>query len=143
MSSRWTQEQFEAYQARRGIPKSAGYVPLSAHSREIGPSDVSKPDPGKERDLQAKIERYCRDHAWFFFHDRSRECNAKGFPDLVVALPAGRVVWLELKSARGRLSPEQKQVRLMLLALGHEWYEVRSYRRFMEIVKGSEKCTTA
>lgn len=113
MSLRWTQEQFETYQARRAIPKHAGYVPLSSHSREIGASDVSKPDPGRESDLQAKIERYCRDHGYYFFHDRSRGDNAKGHPDLVIAI-RGRTLWLELKSSQGRLTSKQRQVRLQL-----------------------------
>lgn len=133
MSLRWTQEQFEAYQARRGIPKHAGYVPLSTHSSKIGPSDVPKPDQGKESDLQAKIERYCRDHGYYFFHDRSRGDNAKGHPDLVIAIHH-RTLWLELKSAQGRLSSEQRQVRLQLLQLGQEWHEVRSFKQFLTII---------
>ena len=136
---RWTTEQLEEYQARRASQgcraNPTGYVPL----REIVRQDDHKVDRGKESDLQAKIERYCRDHGFYFFHDRSREQNAKGFPDLVIAMPAGRVLWLELKSAKGRLRPEQKQVRLMLLALGQEWYEVRSYRQFVEIVQSTSR----
>ena len=143
MSLRWTPEQLEEYQARQANRERranhSGYVPLLAHSREIAGKDDHKADQGKESDLQGKIERYCRDHHWFFFHDRSRECNAKGFPDLVIAMPAGRVVWLELKSARGKLRPEQKQVRLMLLALGHEWYLCRSFKHFIEIVQENKK----
>lgn len=135
MSLRWTTEQYEEYEAKR---KLAVCVPLSGHSSRICHQDVSKPDPDKEIDLQAKIERFCRQSGFYFFHDRSRECNAKGFPDLVIALPAGRVVWMELKSAKGRLRPEQKQVRLMLMALGHEWHEVRSYRQFIGIVNGGK-----
>lgn len=141
MTLRWTPEQLEEYQARRATQgcrvNHTGYVPLLAHSREITRTDDRKADQGKESDLQAKIERYCRDHGFYFFHDRSREQNAKGFPDLVIAMPAGRVVWLELKGPRGRLRPEQKQVRLMLLALGQEWYEIRSYRQFVEVVNGN------
>lgn len=131
MSLRWSSEQFDEYQARR---KQDGYVALSGHSGAISNKGVSKPDHGREIDLQAKIERYCRDRGFYFFHDRSRKDNARGMPDLVIALRAGRVLWLELKSARGRLRPEQKQVRLMLLQLGQEWHEIRSYKQFLEVV---------
>ena len=138
MSLRWTPEQVEEYQARQSARqpqiKHAGYVPLLAHSREIKGQNASQADQGKESDLQAKIERFLTGKGFYFFHDRSRGSNAKGQPDLVIALPGGRVVWLELKSAKGRLRPEQKQVRLMLMHLGHEWYECRSYRKFLEIV---------
>jgi len=33
------------------------------------------------------------------------------------------------------MSAEQKQLRLQFLALGHEVYEVRSFKRFLEIVQ--------
>lgn len=140
MSLRWTPEEYEAYQARHGKRSApinhAGYVPLSGHSREIGGAHGCKADQGKEIDLQAKIERFLADRGYYFFHDRSRKENARGMPDLVIAMPEGRVLWLELKSAGGRLRPEQKMVRLKLLALGQEWYEVRSFRQFVDIVNG-------
>ena len=143
MSLRWTQEQLEEYQERRR--NYAGYVQLSSHSREISKQDIPKADPGKENALQANIERFLSGRGFYFFHDRSRGANSKGHPDLVIALPGGRVLWIELKSSAGRLSPEQKQVRLKLLALGQEWHEVRSYRQFLEIVSAVGKdheCTT-
>lgn len=143
MSLRWTHEQLEEYRARQATRQCranhAGYVPLSGHSRQIEGQKVSRADPGKESDLQAKIERFLTSKGWYFFHDRSRGSNAKGQPDLVVALPSGRVLWLELKSAKGRLRAEQKQVRLMLLALNQEWHEVRSFKQFLAIVNGAKE----
>jgi hypothetical protein len=46
----------------------------------------------------------------------------------------GRVLWIELKGGKGRLSQEQKHMRLTFLALGHEIHEVRSYRAFLDLV---------
>ena len=123
---RWTQEQLDEYQARQN-----GYIPLSSHSRIQ--ESKSKADEEPEHKLQAKIEKYCRDHGWYFFHDRSRGDNRPGHPDLVIAL-AGRTLWLELKSRNGRLRPEQQKVILQLLALGHEVHELKSFKRFLEIV---------
>lgn len=48
-----------------------------------------------------------------------------GFADLLV-LSRGRVVFLELKSARGRLSAAQVQFRDTVLAQGHGWALVRT-----------------
>lgn len=43
----------------------------------------------------------------------------EGTPDLIVALPKGRTVWMERKAQGGRLSPEQAHARDRLLAGGH------------------------
>ncbi len=48
-----------------------------------------------------------------------------GFADLVV-LCAGRVLFLELKSLKGRLSPAQEAFRDAVLAQGFGWALVRS-----------------
>ena len=41
---------------------------------------------------------------------------------------------MELKSKHGYLKDEQKKMALMMLQLRHEWYQVKSYKRFLEIV---------
>ena len=48
-----------------------------------------------------------------------------GFADLMV-LCDGRVLFLELKSLKGRLSPSQEAFRDAVLAQGHGWALVRS-----------------
>ena len=48
-----------------------------------------------------------------------------GFADLVV-LCDGRVLFLELKSPKGKLSPSQEAFREAVLAQGHAWALVRS-----------------
>ena len=48
-----------------------------------------------------------------------------GFADLIV-LCEGRVLFLELKSLKGRLSPEQEAFRDTVLAQGFGWALVRS-----------------
>lgn len=118
---RWTQQQLEEYQARRTV--------------ETEPTPCAA-DPGPEKDLQAKAEKFCRERGYHFFHDRSQGANAPGQTDLVIAMPKGRTVWVELKSKSGRLSADQKRVRMILSALGHEWHEVRSYRQFVCLVDG-------
>ncbi len=120
---RWTTEQLEQYQARQMV--SAPSAPCSA-------------DPGPEKDLQAKAEKLCRERGYHFFHDRSRGSNVPGQTDLVIAMPKGRTLWVELKSKSGRLSDDQKRVRMILSALGHEWHEVRSYQQFILILDGKE-----
>lgn len=49
-----------------------------------------------------------------------------GVADLCFMLPAGRVGWLEMKTAKGVLSDTQKVFRDRALALGHLWAMARS-----------------
>jgi hypothetical protein len=57
-----------------------------------------------------------------------------GTPDLFVALPAGRIAWLEMKTDVGSLRQEQKDFRDKVLALGHLWRMARSVREALEIL---------
>jgi hypothetical protein len=57
-----------------------------------------------------------------------------GTPDLFVALPAGRVAWLEMKTAVGSLSQEQKDFRDKVVNLGHHWGMARSVREALELL---------
>ena len=49
-----------------------------------------------------------------------------GMPDLVVVLPEGKVLWAEIKSEKGRVSPAQLNVHGELNALGHVCVVLRS-----------------
>jgi len=49
-----------------------------------------------------------------------------GAPDLVVALPRGGVLWVEVKSPVGRVSENQLLVHGLLTAAGHNCVVVRS-----------------
>jgi hypothetical protein len=119
-----SEDDFLAYQVRQ-----ARFTKKSEPCNDVA-------DEGKESLLQMKIESYCKDRGFYFFHDRSRGKNPEGNPDLVICLPKGRTVWVECKSKDGRLSEAQKKVATQLLGAGHEWHEVRSYNRFLSIIEG-------
>jgi hypothetical protein len=55
-----------------------------------------------------------------------------GVADLCFMLPAGRVAWLEMKTAKGALSETQKAFRDRALALGHHWALARSVDEAIE-----------
>ena len=120
---RWSQEQFEDYLVRRRKWQPDGLVP-----------GKHEPDPGKEARLQRKCERWLKDHGYPYFHDRSRKENKAGLPDLICFLPEGRTVIIELKAKGGRLSPEQVHTLRMLKYLKHEVYEIRSFKKFLEVM---------
>jgi len=49
-----------------------------------------------------------------------------GAPDLCVVIPKGRVLWLEVKADKGRVSDAQLAFHLQLQARGHDVAVVRS-----------------
>ena len=59
-----------------------------------------------------------------------------GAPDLLVFMPGGRLVCLEVKTEKGFQSPAQKHFEEKLNELKFEYYVVRSVDDVMEIING-------
>lgn len=57
-----------------------------------------------------------------------------GTPDLVICLPQGKVGWLEMKTAIGSLSQEQKNFRDKVRRLDHLWEMARSVDEAMDVL---------
>ena len=58
-----------------------------------------------------------------------------GWTDGVIAMPEGKTLWLEFKvPGKGRMGDDQKLMAQQLLTLGHRWFEVKTWKQFMEIV---------
>ena len=83
--------------------------------------------PGKpkrnypERDLQRNVQELARAYGWADWHVLRSKGMRAGFPDLVLIRPPD-LVWVELKSEKGRLSPAQKEMHEMLRACGQQVY---------------------
>lgn len=116
----WTEERYHEYMQKFNKPPA---------------SPCQDKDEGPESDLQVKCEKWCKDHGYPYLHDRSIKKNPPGmFLDLYIFMAQARVVICELKVANNKMSPEQVDTYRKLLFLGHEVHEVRSYKRFLEIV---------
>jgi hypothetical protein len=109
---------------------------LDAHNAKHVDFDQfkNKADDGKESILRGKIEKYCRDNGWYCFHDNSRNVNREGHPDLVIAMPDSRTLWIEIKAKNGKLSSEQKIVLSKLKGLKHESYVLNNFEAFIQII---------
>ncbi len=129
---RWSNEELVQYRAKQ---RACVRADRQAHA---DPVTADQADPGPESDLQERIERWCEERGFVYFHDKSRRVNRRGFLDLVIALPFGRTLWIEAKAKGGRLTKEQELEVLKLLALGHKVHVVRSFVRFLEIAKVGE-----
>ncbi len=63
-----------------------------------------------EAELQTNVREIARLGGWLVYHTNDSRRSDKGFPDLVMVHPlSGRIVYVELKSEKGRIRPEQRQ----------------------------------
>ena len=79
--------------------------------------------PISERQFQNQVLQLARLYGWLAYHTWSSIHSAAGFPDLVLVRPP-RLLFLELKSAKGKLSPTQLQWGSALSACPGAWYGV-------------------
>ncbi len=59
-----------------------------------------------ERDLREQVRSLCKVFGWRLAFTQYSIRSPKGFPDLVLCRPP-RVVYAELKSEKGKVTPEQ------------------------------------
>ena len=130
MTSRWTELDLHKY----GEEQKA----------LMGENPDLEPDKGPEANLQKKIKDYCEEHGYLCLNYWKSKKVWKlpgyipGWPDQTI-FTYKRVVLLELKAAKGVLRPKQKEIHQILRALGHEVHQVKSYKRFLEIMGEREK----
>lgn len=86
-------------------------------------ADVRAHEYGRmtEAQFMAAVKQVVKLAGWDYYHTYDSRRSDPGFPDLVLAR-APRLVFAELKTATGRLRPEQENWRDQLLACGQEWY---------------------
>ena len=91
---------------------------------------------GEEDQIQHEIVKHCVRQGIFVFHTPNgghrsmREAMrfkaigvVAGIPDLFIPALS---LWLEVKTAKGRLSPAQRKIHKTLIAIGHRVATVRS-----------------
>jgi hypothetical protein len=84
----------------------------------VNPAE-SKPIQQTERAFQASVIRYAELMGWTCHHHYDSRRSSPGLPDLLL-VRRPRVVWAELKSERGRLTPDQRAWIEELRACGQE-----------------------
>lgn len=129
MTIRYTAEELNAY--------------MADHQAKMHPVavDAEEADEGKESELQAKIEAYCRAEGyvvlsipkWATRFQAVRRFLPAGWPDMVV-FAMGKVVLMELKAEYGKLRKDQEHFRLVMYRLGFPVHTVRSFKRAKELL---------
>ena len=95
----WTEQELAAYEAK--------------HQRPLAPEEHSSAADTAEALFLAGVLRFAHTNGWLTYHTHNSRRSPAGFPDIV--LTDGHVVIIaELKTARGKLTPEQARWLSML-----------------------------
>ena len=77
--------------------------------------------PVTETDLREQVRDLCKLFGWKMYFSWTSLHSPRGFPDLVLCRPP-RIVWAELKSEKGKLTPHQGEWLQALRECGQEVY---------------------
>jgi hypothetical protein len=77
-----------------------------------------------ERDLEGYFSKQCKKYGLLTLKLNVR--FQRGWPDRIVPLENGEVLWVELKRPGGVLSPMQEKVHDELMARGHKVFVIDS-----------------
>ena len=100
----------------------------------------TRADTRAEKVLQQDIAAALAKAGYTFRKQRTDQCSGMtpGWPDIDVLLPGGRTVFLEVKNAKGKLSPFQRAMHIRIAELGHHVFVVRSVEHALEVVRAVE-----
>ena len=124
MTARYTAASIPAHVARMMRPedrKAAGIV--------LPEEAQAKHEARQERELQTLCERELNRRGIAYLHLSPRARERAGWPDLVFVVE-GIPYAVELKTAAGRLTPEQRQMLQGMAANGWRTHVVRDFESF-------------
>jgi hypothetical protein len=107
---------------------------------EEPPALPVRPRPRKheEADFQRQVQEMSRLHGWLDWHVLKSKGMRAGFPDLLLIRPP-KLIWVELKSAKGKLTQAQAEMHEMLRDCGHTvfvWFDTpETWNEIEEILK--------
>lgn len=128
--TRFTQEEYELTKLK-----------LAKFKRPYPPrfEEDNIPDSGPESELAKNICAHAKSQGWPYIYfpqsEMVRFFLPAGWPDFVIAIPQGRTIYLETKSAKGELRKKQTLMANMFRYLGHEYEKCKSFKRYLKIVE--------
>lgn len=99
-------------------------------------SGVMDSGPAKESVLHHQIIDECKSRGWIALHGSMVQATARtiGEWDFTILADNGRLFFIECKTGKGKLSPEQIGMIAWAAKLGHGVHVVRSLEEFINIV---------
>lgn len=105
--------------------------------------DMDKADEGPESELAHKIRAYAKQKGYpCLIFPQSKKLSwfiPEGYVDVVLSIPRGITLYLELKAAKGVRGDNQKLMAAMLLQLGHKYNKIKSFKAFLQIIAKNDK----
>ena len=80
---------------------------------------LKNPIPIKEKHFQAQVIKIAKAFGWTYYHTYWSKNSPAGFPDLV--LVKNKILYRELKTEKGRLTPAQKMWGENIKKAGGDW----------------------
>jgi len=92
-----------------------------------------------EKELHNLILAECKRRGWLTIHARlDRPSTIEvGTPDFVILAENGKVLFIECKTSRGKLRPEQQAFIAWANKLGHTVHVIRSFKDFQQLIQTS------
>jgi len=118
-----------------------------AHGRWIQTPKLSEPlpepqEPGVSREsiLHDDVIRWLEQRGWKYVHSRmdAKTTVAIGLPDLIIAAPNGRTLWVEMKAGNKKLKPAQRIWEMQLKHLGHIHVVARNMDDFLRVAQSDD-----
>ena len=113
---------------------------ILARCDTIAAKATDEPDPGPESELQSVIKAFCKQKGWpclsFPQTPDVKKFLIAGYADMVLSLPLGITLYLEIKARKGIWREKQQLMGMQWNQLGHQYHVVRSFKRFLQIVEG-------
>jgi hypothetical protein len=114
-----------------------------ADRKRLGKAGLTATEIHSKQDYRAEIEIHNQIKAYLsrnnirylYASPNKRSTLPVGFPDITILLIGGRMLFLEVKTANGKLSPEQIDWQTYLTSIDHLHYVVRSYDEAIAIIK--------
>ena len=117
---------------------------MTAHQLALHRLKTGRRPVEREADLHAMIAAELKARRIYFVHSRMDKAatNGIGTTDFIIALPGGTTLWIEAKTAKGKLSREQSSVALLLNIARHHHFVVRSMPEFLETLNAFPAAVT-
>jgi hypothetical protein len=109
--------------ALKGIETLAAEGRVTERGKPLAPDLAAPAGPAADVDeaaFQAAVNDLFRKSGWTVYHTHNSKRSDKGFPDTWAA--KGRIIYAELKTEQGKLTPDQLRYRDAIRAAGGEWY---------------------
>lgn len=114
------------------------YLMMKIRTNRTFDEETDKANGGPESDLASKIRDYAKQHGYpCLIHPQSKKLSwylPEGYADVVLSLPHGITLYLELKSKKGVWADNQKLMALQLGQLGHQYCKIKSFKEFLRLV---------